>query len=274
MDPNLHLRWVRYKGAQDRLAWWAKTSNRFTRTNNEPNTYILFTELAAELAGDRGRVGLIVKTGFVADEGPSKIWHRLVKAGRVREVRDIVNSGPGNNLVFKDVAAVERFSILVLGPERPAGASFEVSMLNFGVEAAASTPTLTWDESLLGVVCPVTKTLPSPASDGELDVLFDLHHRNGTLDFAGPNAANPWGIEYHRLFDSSGAKKDGLVHRGEVLLSEGWVLGIDKRMVRNDSEIALPVYEGQMVGQWDHRRKTFEGFGATERYGRKPDLPW
>ena len=63
-DPSLYLRWLRYKGAQDRLAWWAKTSGRYTRTNNEPNTYILFTELAAELAGARGSVGLIVKTGL------------------------------------------------------------------------------------------------------------------------------------------------------------------------------------------------------------------
>lgn len=292
-DASLHQRWVRYKAAQDRMAWWAKTSDRYTRTNNEPNTYILFTEHAADLAGGRGHVGLVVKTGICADEGPSEIWQQLVDAGRVREVRDIVNSGPGGVLVFPDVAPVERFCVLVLGPER-GDTTFEASMLNYGVESARDRETRTWDRDLLTTINPVTRTLPSPASNEELDVLIDLHRTNPTLSYADPDEGNPWGLVYHRLFDSSIAKKDGLLLRREALEVDGWVMREDRVMVGPDTArtdgpmdlfsgtdqegdggqvLALPVYEGQMANIWDHRRKTFEGYTGKKKYGPKPHLP-
>jgi hypothetical protein len=273
-DPGLHARWLRYKAVQDRLAWWSKASSRFTRTANEPNTYILFTEMAAELAGERGSVGLVVKTGIATDEGPAAIWKRLVENGRVREVRDIVNSGPGGQVVFLDVAAVERFCVLVLGPPRSGDTSFEASMLNRGVDAAADTPTRTWDMDGLTLVCPVTRTLPSPSSDEELDVLLSLHRRNQTLDFSEPTGSNPWGIKYHNLFHSSGVKKAGLLHRREDLEADGWTIQPDRTMRHTAGRTALPVYEGQMANLWDHRARTFEGFAGKNKYGRKPHLPW
>ena len=48
----------------------------------------------------------------------------------------------------------------------------------------------------------------------------------------------------------------------------------DESCAAVNGEQSLPVYEGQMAHQWDHRSRTFEGFSGRDKYGRKPHLPW
>ena len=66
-DSELYGRWLEYQALQGRQAHFAKVCGRFTRTPNEANTYVLFAELAADLAGERGSVGMLVKSGLALD---------------------------------------------------------------------------------------------------------------------------------------------------------------------------------------------------------------
>ena len=112
-DPPIFKRWKQYQALRGRLAHYAKGCGRFTRTTGKVNTYVLFTELAANSSRD---VGLIVKSGIAIDASQSPVWKKLLDDGRVREVLDIVNQERSGKRVFPAVAAVERFSILHLGP--------------------------------------------------------------------------------------------------------------------------------------------------------------
>lgn len=105
-DPTLPRRWLDYRAAQDRLAHYAKSSGHFTRTRSEANTYVMFTEVAAGLAGNRGEVSILAKSGIAIDAAQSAVWRSLVMSGRVWEVRDIVNGGPtGATPIFPGVSA-------------------------------------------------------------------------------------------------------------------------------------------------------------------------
>jgi hypothetical protein len=66
-DPALFHRWLDYRAAEDRLAHYAKSSGRFTRTRNEANTYVMFTELAAALTAEHGVTGILTKSGLTTD---------------------------------------------------------------------------------------------------------------------------------------------------------------------------------------------------------------
>ena len=79
-DPPLFARWKTYQALQGRLAHYAKTCGRYTRTSNETNTYVLFTELAARSSS---HVGLIVKSGIATDAAQSAVWKRLLHEQRV-----------------------------------------------------------------------------------------------------------------------------------------------------------------------------------------------
>ena len=108
----------------------------------------------------------------------------------------------------------------------------------------------------------------------EIDLALTLQDRFDTLDFADADGANPWGLKYATLFNSSNAKESGQLLRGPALEEQGFKLGRDKRYIHPDGRVAVPVYEGQMANRWDHRARTFEGFAGKDRYGRKPHIPW
>lgn len=268
-DPAMYARWKTYQAGQGRLAHFAKSSGRYTRTPNEANTYVLFTEFAADSASN---VGLIVKSGIATDAAQSAVWKRLVADGRVRQVLDMVNQAPSGKRVFPAVAAVERFSILHLGPatsEPP-----EASMLNFGVDAATTNPTRPWPRVELRTFAPRTETLPSTGDADEIRLALDLQDRFPTLDFSERDGENLWNLNYVGLFHSSASKAKGLLQRGPALEAAGFRLDRDKHYRHRDGREALPVHEGQMANRWDHRARTFEGFSGKDRYGRKPHIPW
>ncbi len=265
-NPSLHKRWVLYRELQNRLAHYAKNSGRYTRTSSEANTYVLFTESAADMSSN---VGLIVKSGIAIDASQASVWQKLVREGRPRTVLDIVNATP----VFPAVAQVERFSVLALGPAR-SETSFAAAMLNFGVAQAAGAELRVWTSQDLAVVAPRTLTLLSSSSPAEVELALELQTLFPTLDFSESDGVNPWQINYHRLFDSSGAKKEGLLHRDQELIALGYRLGTDKVFRHRDGRSAVPVYEGQMANRWDHRARTFEGYAGPKKYGRKPHIPW
>lgn len=268
-NPLLFARWKTYQALQGRLAHYAKTCGRYTRTSNEANTYVLFTELAARSSS---YVGLIVKSGIAIDGAQSAVWRRLLHEQRVRQIIDMINQERNGKRVFPAVAAIERFSIIHLGPASPA--PIEASMLNFGVSEAATKPLRPWSDDELRSVAPRTHTLLSTDNPAEIALALELHDRFGTLDFAEQDGVNPWGLRYATLFHSSGAKEKGLLLRGHALEADGFTLGRDKRYRRFDGRAAVPVYEGQMANRWDHRARTFEGFTGKDRYSRKPHIPW
>lgn len=267
-DPTMYARWKTYQAGQGRLAHFAKSSGRYTRTPNEANTYVLFTELAADSSSN---VGLIVKSGIATDAAQSAVWKRLVAGGRVREVLDMVNQDQSGRKVFPAVAAVERFSILHLTAAE--SAPLTAAMLNLGVTAAVTSPGRPWTVEELKAVSPRTETLLSSRSSAELELAISVQRRLTTLDFADPTGANPWGIRFASLFHSTGAKAKGLLLRGAHLEREGYVLERDNSYRRADGEVCVPVYEGQMANRWDHRARTFEGFAGEDIYGRKPGIP-
>ncbi|BDB40991.1 Eco57I restriction-modification methylase domain-containing protein [Mycobacterium kiyosense] len=268
-DPGMFARWDRYRSLQGRMAHYAKSCGRFTRTSGKVNTYVLFTELAANSSA---HVGLIVKSGIAIDASQSLVWKRLLDDHRVRETLDMVNQDRSGKRVFPAVAAVERFCILHLGPR--VVAPVQASMLNFGVAEAATNPPRIWTRDEMRVASPRTQNLLSTGDKRELELALALQGRFKPLDFADTDGANPWGLRYAALFNSSTAKVSGALLRGPVLEEQGFRLGRDKRYSHGDGRIAVPVYEGQMANRWDHRARTYEGFKGKDRYGRKPHIPW
>src|SRR5690606_30050763 len=93
----------------------------------DTNTYPLFIEAGIGAISSAGRVGIIVKTGILADYSLRAFFSHLVKTGRFVSALDFSN----RKLIFPAVVANERFTLLTLA----GGGStrFRVSILNEGV---------------------------------------------------------------------------------------------------------------------------------------------
>ncbi len=268
-EPALHARWLHYNAVQSRFSHYAKSAGRYTRTGAKTNTYVLFSELAADISSS---AGLIVKSGIATDAAQSPVWRKLVAHGRVREVTDLVNSDPEGRKVFEAPAAVERFTLLILSG--PSDEPLRASLLNMGVDRARIAERRPWSRQDLRTVSPRTETLLSSDDADELNLAIALQTEFETLDFESDEGRNAWHLDFATLFNSTYAKRDGLLLRREALRAEGYVMQPDRTMTSGNGSAAVPVYEGQMVNRWDHRARTFENYSGPNKYGKKPHIPW
>lgn len=274
--------WRRFEHANRRMTDFARESGRFTPSGGKVNTYLLFTETDANNTLATGRAGFIVKSSLGIDVGGQPIFQPLVAAGRVDGFYDVVNGGRGQVVVFQGVAEVERFAVLSLGPTG-SSPGLAVSMMNWSVDEARVRKEVSVSSEALAVLNPVTRSLPSFREPEHWELALRLQRLHPTLDFDRPTAeeltsgereepTNPWDLKYATLFNSTTDSHHFL--KREDLEADGWRLGQDM-IFRRDEEEALPLYEGQLVNRYDHRARTYEGYGPPEKkYGRKPGIPY
>ncbi len=279
-NPPLARQWRLASAAIARQADFMRYSGLYARSGNEPNTYLLFTETNARNTRDQGRAAFIVKSSLGVDKGGQPTFQPLVGDGRVHGFYDIVNGGRGQTVVFEGVADLERFAVLSLGPAQP-GRVLATSMMNLSIDEARTRNPIDVLPKHLRTLNPVTRSLPSFREPEHWEIAKRLHRTHPTLDFDKPTNAelesgqrsaptNPWDLKYARLFDSSG--DSGHFMKREDLEADGWHLGDDMLFRRGEDE-ARPLYEGQLMNRYDHRAKTYAGYGPLEKkYGRKPGI--
>ncbi|WCJ60897.1 hypothetical protein NXS98_07185 [Fontisphaera persica] len=234
-NPALWRKWRLAQRAYDRLAEYMRNCGRFSPSEHEPNTYLLFTDTVADALRPNGRAGIIVKTALGTDKSATGVFHRLLRNDQIEEFHDHVNGGPtGTSMIFADVDAKERFVVLGLrgaGAKGDKARGFQASILNWSVEEARSRPRQHFTFEILKTLNPKTATLTSFRRGEEFEVALDIHRRTlqpgsklALLDF-DKGGSNPWGLKYATLFHSSGDQE--LFLRREDLERDGWELGRD-----------------------------------------------
>jgi hypothetical protein len=268
-NPALAASWEAHTRVIRRQAEFVRRCGRFTPSGGEANTYLLFTELAADHLRADGRAGILVKSALAIDKSGQPVFQRLLKGRRLSELHDVVNGGPtGTNMIFPAVDGKHRFSLVALGPAGRSDA-FRATVMNWNLEEVTTRTPQLFTDDVLRTLNPRTCSLTSFRTAEELAVALDIHQRLPILDFE-KGGDNPWGLSYHTLFHSTGDSEYFL--KRETLEAEGWGLGDDK-IFRRGNDIALPLYEGQMANRYDHRARTYEGYSGEKKYQRSPGIP-
>jgi hypothetical protein len=299
-DPELARRWHIYEQINQRIAEYARNCDRFMSPGGKANTYLFFTEMVSRFLRRNGRAGIIVKSALALDKSASGLFRHLIETGQLVEFHDHVNGGQkGSTPIFPAVAAVERFAVIALSGPRKHQAVFDATVMNWSLAEGISRPRQKVTPGILATINPRTRTLTSFRHIDQFEVALDVHRRLPILDFE-EGGENPWRLSYHTLFNSTTAS--GRFRKREKLEAEEWLLGADKvfrrpRVSQNalrrqeafefapspqfelatesgDAiDVALPLYEGQMVRRYDHRARTYEGYNGSNKYGKKPAIP-
>ena len=298
-EPELWRHWRIYERLNQRMAEFARNCGRYSSEGGKANTYLMFTDLVADALRSDGRAGIIVKTALATDKTATAVFHRLLKADQIEDFHDHVNGGPtGTTMIFSDVDAKERFVVLGVRGPRDSGAQplgFEATLMNWSIDEARNRPRQHFTTEVLNTLNPNTGTLTSFRRGDELDVALDIHRRAtkggsqiALLDFE-EGGSNPWGLKFLTLFNATTASV--LFLRRENLESDGWALGKDmvfrrklsesqqaqdgllKFDVKKSFEEAFPLYEGQLSNRYDHRARTYTGYGGPSKYGTAPGAP-
>ncbi len=208
------------------------------------NLYALFAERCLKIACLKGRVGIIVPTGIASDDSTKYIFGHLVKNNRLGGLYDFEN----REKIFPAVDSRVRFSCLTMA--EAAQASFAVYLhKEEDLEDDRRHYQLSAEEILS--INPNTGTCPMFRCKKDTELTQGIYSRVPILLREEPYN-NPWGIKFKMMLNMTS----------------------DSHMFLDSPRAnALPLYEGKLIHQFDHRWATYlpDGKSADCTLDQKKD---
>lgn len=230
---------------------------RFPLTGTgDVNTYALFAELFSKLGGEVGRAGVIVPTGVATDATTAPFFANLVSEKRLAGLFDFEN----RERIFPGVYFRVKFCLLTLG-HRENTARFAF-FLTDPAQLAESERIFTLSLEQIAAINPNTRTAPVFRSRSDAELTAKIYRNVRVfIDEGEGEPGNPWGASFMTMFHMS--NDSGLFRTAPELEKEGFVrhgthwLPKGAGTAEDASRQLVPLYEGKMIHQFDHRRGDF-----------------
>ena len=241
-DPDLYAAWEKSRRHAEAEAHILRSSGRYPLSAwDKFNLYAVFMEHSAQLSGERGRVGIIVKAGFITDALCSRLFSSLMQRHMVAQVLEFENKAK----LFSDVDSRERFALVSLSHGvQVADFCFDNQGLDQIGDANRHVPISFEDVCRLS---PNTASCPKFPSKREYLIARRCYRRFPPLRRHTP-AASPWDVSIDRYINVSDFSDDILL-RSEL---DEENQEADDRRTRY-----APLYEGKLFHQYDHRFATY-----------------
>ncbi len=206
------------------------------------NTYKMFLEVAHHLLRQEGRLGMLVPSGIYTDQGSTVLRRLFLDHCRWEWLFGFIN--------WQRIFDIDsRFKFVVLLLEK--GKSTEQLQVAFNQVALSE---LEQPEAVMfgfprkqvEQFSPKSLAIVEPQSQRDIDILEKLYTNTVLL---GDQSERGWQIEYSREFDMTNDSKRFTplpVWEARGYRSDGY-----GRWVGLDGDIALPLYEGRMIGPFD-----------------------
>ena len=267
------IRWLRDKGSPlagefdaakeraDRLGKLVRASGDYPMLGGgDINLYSLFVERAMDLVKPDGIVGLLTPSGIYADMTAARFFKSVSTSGRIGGIFDFENRRPGTRLppFFPDVDSRFKFCALIFGGEERRFLTTECAFF------LRDTTTIKEDEnrrfalrsSDFALVNPNTGTAPVFRSRRDAEITRCIYKRHPVLvDRSQEEVRKAWPVRYHRMFDMT--NDSHLFRAASELQAEGYYPVQGNRWKKGD-ELYLPLYQGRMIHQFDHRANSVE----------------
>jgi len=215
------------------------------------NTYMVFTELAKNVISMLGRVGIIVPSGVATQDTTKFFFSDIVSNKNLISLIDFENIEG----IFHDVHRNTKFCLLTLsGGSNDSPIDFLFNATNpehLNIEDRHFS--LTSDE--LFAINPNTGNCPVFSNKTDADIVKKIYSRYPVLvNDNVSESGNPWQVKYYTMFHMS--NDSGLFKTKSELENLGFV--IKGNVFKSADEIYLPLYEGKMIDQYNHRYSSIE----------------
>lgn len=268
-DPEIHAEFrAELRRAEGESKFVLKSGRYPLCGRGDVNTYTLFTELARNLTGATGRVGLIVPSGIATDATTQFFFRDLIEKRALVSLYDFRNKG-----FFDAIAGAQgnRFCLMTLaGSDTPVDQAvfmFRGTTVAEIYEEGRTFTLATGDFSLLN---PNTETCPIFCSQRDAELTKKIYERVPVLWDAKRADGNPWGLTFSTMFHM--ANDSGLFHSREQCEAVGFALQ-GNRFVKG-KQVMPPLYEAKMVHHYDHRYGDYRQAKFTGKEVRQlPDVP-
>ncbi len=237
------------KERADRLGQLVRGSGHYPLLGRgDINLYSLFVERAMRLVKPDGFVGLLTPSGIYGDKNAARFFKSVSTSGRVSSLFDFENQ----KIFFKDVHASFKFCALIFGGEERRFDETECAFFLDDVDAI-NDPDRCFPLALddFARVNPNTGTAPVFRTRRDAEITRRIYQRYPVLvDRSGRRERRAWPVKYVRMFDMT--NDSGLFRTAAQLETEGFYPVEGNRWKRGE-ELYLPLYQGRMIHQFDHR---------------------
>lgn len=248
-DPAKRDRYAEF----ERAKYTAEATSRFIRASQrypltavgDVNTYALFAELDRTLINPTGRTGFIVPTGIATDETYKDFFGHIVSEKQLATVYDFINT----ESLFSDVDNNMHFSLITLCGtdkkiEKPEVVAFASNILHL-IDPRRRFITTNDD---LAKFNPNTKNMLVVKTVKDYELVNKIHQKIPILDNQ-VTGINTWNVSFASMIHM--ANKSNYFNTKEDLLKRGFE--IEGNIFIKDESRYLPLYEGKMFWQYDHR---------------------
>ena len=233
-DPRAYATFMDARRAAEAESHFARHSGKFPLCGRgDVNTYALFAELCRQITGPQGRAGFIVPTGIATDDTTKEYFKDMVEKRSLVSLYDFENRAG----LFPEVDSRMKFCAITTVQSGHEGAANLVCFAHTVEELADEQRRFTLTPEEFGLLNPNTRTLPIFRTRRDAEITKAIYRRVPVLLREGPPEENPWGVEFMRMLDMA---NDSGLFRTEP--GEGLV----------------PLYQANMLHQFDHRWATFE----------------
>ena len=234
-NPALYREFLNALSLRGHVNSYISNSGRFELSAvGKLNLYSLITEAILHLHNQSGRAGFIVPTGICTDDSNKNLFAEIATSGSLVSLYDFSNGASGKKL-FEAVDSRFKFSLITLGPASAADFAFFLGDVKDLADERCHF-SLTSEEFLL--INPNTRTAPIFRSKADAELAKKIYRSVGILWNETVEGGNVWGASFRQgLFNMTTAS------------------GCFENLPRDG---ALPLYEGKMIHQFDHRWSTFE----------------
>jgi hypothetical protein len=280
-DPAVRERWIDYCGRFKALSNWAggvqapfdmalERGNRGTqlaadwkreRTKRvgyagadhpyrhqgsaDLNSYKMFLETAYHLLHDRGRLGMIVPSGLYTDSGTQPLRELFLE----RSTWEWLFSFENKRRIFEIHGAYKFAPVIV--DRRRTGAPLLAAFMVHDLAAwdRPDPPVFEYDRGLISLFSPRSKSLPEVRTPRDLEICRKIYEHSFRI---GDNAPG-WEITYANEFHMTNDSKH--FPPLEKWKAKGYKPDVFGRWIGPGGDVALPLYEGRMIGQFDFSKK-------------------
>ena len=218
------------------------------------DTYSLFAEVFLELVHPQGRAGLIVPRGISTDDSNKIFFQEILSQKRLASLFDFEN----RQKIFP-IDSRKNFCLLTLsGAGNPVHQAEFAFFLHQVEQLKERERRIFLSKEDFQLFNPNTLTCPIFRTQKDVEIARKLYQRAGIFwkESKGSDPEiNNWGVHLASMFHMT--SDSGIFKTRDALENDGWEL--DGNIFTRDNKRFLPLYEGKMFHQYDHRFATFEG---------------
>ena len=217
-------------------------------SGGDVNLYSLFVERAMTLVNPHGMVGLLTPSGIASDKTAAKFFKGVATEGRLRALYDFENK----KVFFPDVHASFKFCVFVASSSpsgKPAKCAFYLHNVSELDDPKRCFPLTAQDFALVN---PNTGTAPIFRSRRDAELTTAIYSSLPVLvDRSKGTEVKAWPVQYSTMFHMT--NDSGLFRTKQELEEREGAFPIDGNRFGSPSGEWVPLYQGRMIHQFDHR---------------------